>query len=395
MITEWRTQRAELPLDVEDLEASTAALADAITLPPAFYTSHAFYRFEIDAIFNREWICVGRQEQVPNPGDYFTVTLMDDPIVVLRGEDGQIRALSNVCRHRGAVLVEGAGTCAKSITCAYHSWTYDLEGRLRGAPEMMGTPGFDRRAVRLPSLRLEIWRGFIFVNFDADAAPLGPRLAEVDDLLGNYRLDQLVALPPASYDQPWNWKIMIENAMECYHCSHLHRGYHDSAPTKNLILPPPLSHVDGVLVMRARTTHPDAAFNPTEHVLFPVIDTLAEEDRNHFTWVNILPSLIISAKHDHVRYLLMLPTGPQSMQLQVAWCFPESTVELPRFPELLGMAKLAWAALLAQDTMVDIRVQTGMRSRFAPRGRYSFYEEHLLLFNRWLSKRYQEQLARA
>src|SRR5581483_6793912 len=390
MLTE---RRPALAVDLAELEASVADVTEAITLPPRCYTSSEFYAFEMEAIFAREWVCVGHQAQIPNPGDYFTVTVVDDPLLVVRGQDGEIRAMSAVCRHRGAVLAEDAGNCGRAFTCPYHSWTYDLEGTLLGAPEMTRTRGFDRRAVALPRVQVELWQGFVFVNFDPHAAPLGPRLREVEALLANYHLDQLATLPPATYEQPWNWKIMIENAMECYHCSYLHRGYHDPAPTRNLVMPPPLQHVDGVLVMRARTTHQDAAFNPTDRVLFPVIETLSAEDRHYFTWVNVLPSLIISAKHDHVRYLLMLPRGPEAMTLQVAWCFPPATLEHPRFEDLLELAKVANAPLLAQDRMVDIRVQQGMKSRFAPRGRYSFYEEHLVLFNRWLVERYRRALS--
>src|SRR5581483_4613079 len=374
--------------DVEELEASTVELSEAITLPPRCYTSPEFYAFEMEAIFAREWVCVGRQEQIPNPSDYFTVTVVNDPLLVVRGQDGEIRAMSAVCRHRGAVLLEGAGNCGRSVTCPYHSWAYDLEGKLLGAPEMTRTRGFDRRAVALPRVRTELWNGFIFVTFDDETPPLGPRLREVEALIGNYHIERLVSLPPATYEQPWNWKVLIENAMECYHCSYLHRGYHECAPTRNLVMPPPLSHVEEVLVMRARTTHPDAAFNPTERVLFPVIETLSEEDRNHFTWICVLPNLVMSCNADNLHYFMLFPRGPSALTLQLGWCYPESTVNLARFDDLVEMSTVAYRPLLEQDIMVNKRVQRGLGSRFAPRGRYAWYEEHLLMFNRWLVKRY-------
>ena len=387
-----RPRWADLPIDLQALEASTRPVSEAVMLPPEVYTSPAFYDFEMEAVFAREWVCVGRTEQIPNPGDYFTVTVVNDPLIVVRGEDGVIRAMSSVCRHRGAVLAEGAGNCGTRLACPYHAWTYDLQGRLRGAPEMARTPGFDRATTRLPQVALEDWKGFLFVNLDGQAPPLGPRLAEVDRLIANYHLEELSALPPATYEQPWNWKVMIENAMECYHCSYLHAGYHDCAPTRNLVIPPPLSHVEEVLVMRVRTTHPDAAFNPTERVFFPVIETLSEEDRSYFTWVNVLPNLILSCNADNVHYLLTLPRGPKAITLQVGWSFPASTLALPRFGDIWQMQAVAWQPILEQDTLVNQRVQQGLQSRFAPRGRYAWYEEHLVLFNRWLVKRYRQAL---
>src|SRR5689334_421303 len=235
-----RPRWADLPIDPQALEVSTRDVAEAVMLPAEVYTSQAFYDFEMEAVFAREWVCVGRTEQIPNPGDYFTVTVVEDPLIVMRGEDGVIRAMSSVCRHRGAVLVEGSGNCGRRLSCPYHAWTYDLEGRLRGAPEMARTPGFDRANTRLPQVALEDWKGFLFVNLDGNAPPLGPRLVAVDDLIGNYRLEKLASLPTTTYELAWNWKVMIENFMECYHCSYLHAGYHDCAPTRNLVIPPPL-----------------------------------------------------------------------------------------------------------------------------------------------------------
>jgi len=394
MISEQETKRLNFPGNFAALQDSAVDVSRALTLPPECYTSQEHYDFEVEAIFAREWVCVGRADQIPNPGDYFSVTVVNDPLVVVRGHDGEIRVLSSVCRHRAAVIVEGSGNCGTALTCPYHAWSYDLDGNLRGAPVMTRAEGFDRGGVKLPQVRVETWKGFVFVNFDPHAALLGPRLRDVEGLIANYRLEELSARPPATYEQPWNWKVMIENAMECYHCSFLHRGYHECAPTWNL-LPPQLKHVEDVLIMRVRTTHPDAAFTPTERVMFPVIETLSDEDRNHFTWVNVLPNLILSCNADNVHYLLLLPHGPASITLQVGWCFPASTLAMPRFDDLFAMASMAWAPILEQDTMVNMRVQKGLKSRFAPRGRYSPYEEHLVMFNRWLVKRYRTALQAA
>ncbi|MGH6955020.1 MAG: aromatic ring-hydroxylating oxygenase subunit alpha, partial [Alphaproteobacteria bacterium] len=159
--------------------------APAQSLPPRCYTSPEFYALEVERILRREWLCVGRVEQVRAPGDYFSIDLMGEPLVVVRDQEGRIRALSRVCRHRAMLVVSGAGN-ARSFICPYHAWTYGLDGRLAGAPEMARTPGFDPSSCRLPEIPTELWEGFIFVNLGGDAQPLAPRLEGLARRLRNW-----------------------------------------------------------------------------------------------------------------------------------------------------------------------------------------------------------------
>ena len=182
----------ESPISLESLRRSRGTFADAVGLPPSVYSDPDFYRFELEAVFGSAWLCVGRTEQIPNVGDYLAVTRAGEPLIVVRVADSKIRAMSAVCRHRGMCLTSDtnhseddmldpprfvSGT-AKNFRCPYHYWVYDLEGQLIGAPEMTRTTGFDTKSVRLPSLAVELWQGFIFVNLDssADPAPLAPKL---------------------------------------------------------------------------------------------------------------------------------------------------------------------------------------------------------------------------
>ena len=153
-------------------DASTTDVATACTLPPEIYTDEAFLAFERRALFSREWLCVGLASQIPEPGDYVTTTANGEPIIVARGKDAVVRAFSAVCRHRGMQVADDAGNC-RTFTCPYHQWAYALDGRLLGAPAMERTVGFDKQQIVLPTLAVEEWQGFVFVNFDTDAAPLG------------------------------------------------------------------------------------------------------------------------------------------------------------------------------------------------------------------------------
>src|SRR5262245_45407552 len=156
-------------------------------LPPACYTSLEFYARETERIFRRDWLYIGRADEVAEPGDYLCLDVLGEPLVMVRDGAGEVRVLSRICRHRAMPVGSGAGH-ARTFVCPYHTWTYALDGRLLGAPEMRETPGFDPAACRLPGLRSEVWEGFVFVSFDPEAPALGPSLAGLAALCRNYDL---------------------------------------------------------------------------------------------------------------------------------------------------------------------------------------------------------------
>jgi phenylpropionate dioxygenase-like ring-hydroxylating dioxygenase large terminal subunit len=371
------------------LDASLAPGAEGIGLPRECYTSQAFYDFEIQTIFSREWLCLGRADEIPNAGDYFTVTVGADPLIVVRDETGGIHVLSAVCRHRGMVICSDSGNCGGHLTCPYHAWSYDTSGRLTNAPDMQRSGAFDRSRIRLPELRAEVWQGFVFVNFDLDAAPLKPRMAEVDSLLANYAATDLVSLPPKEFDFEANWKIVMENGIECYHCSRTHRGYHDCAPSRNT-LPEPLPESDCAIVMLVKTTHQDAAFIPPDYkAVFPPLPGLTIEQRNRMMWVAVPPNVMLSCQPDNVHYFLWWPLGPELVRLKVGWLYPTSTVRLPDFKEKFQVQLEGQTPIVEQDAVVCKEVQRGLRSRLAERGHFSWQEETVAHFDRWLVDRYK------
>src|ERR1700683_2575303 len=140
----------------QKLRITRRPLLEASTLPPSCYTSNEWFQREVKDVFLKEWLCVGRVDQVAKPGDYFTLDLLSEPLVGGRDDDNEIRALSTICRHRAIEVVRGSGN-RRSFQCPYHAWTYSLKGNLIGAPEMEQTIGFDRKQCKLPSLRTEVW----------------------------------------------------------------------------------------------------------------------------------------------------------------------------------------------------------------------------------------------
>ena len=202
-------------------EAVRRPLLEAETLPVWCYTSPAFYRREIERIWRKVWNFLGSADRIPNPGDYFTVTFADTPLIIVRGQDGVVRSYVNSCRHRGCELLEGEGN-SKLIVCPYHSWSYELSGHLRGAPEMDKTAGFKKEDNGLIPIRTDSWGGFIFICFDNDAPPLKTFLGELPEKLAPYRLEDMVLVRRKSYDIACNWKLFVENAKEAYHIGTVH-----------------------------------------------------------------------------------------------------------------------------------------------------------------------------
>ena len=147
---------------------------EAWSMPKAYYTDPAVLGLERKHLFAREWICIGRVEEIAEPGDYMSFQLCDDPLIAVRGKDRVIRVLSNVCRHRGTVLMDGRGN-RQRLVCPYHHWSYDLDGRLVGAPRMDAHATFDKASCRLPQFPSEEWHGFLFVSLAQDPQPLAPR----------------------------------------------------------------------------------------------------------------------------------------------------------------------------------------------------------------------------
>ena len=194
------------------------------TLPWSWYSDPDLLRLEQERIFRRGWHYAGPAELVAEPGSYLTCRAGDVPIVVVRGRDAKLRAFLNVCRHRGSVLVEGHGK-RETIQCPYHAWTYNLDGRLRAAPRTRDE--LDTDGIRLVDLAVATWGPLVFVSPDPDAEPLeealGPLAAHISG--GGIDVGALRFRRRSEFELACNWKIAVENYLECYHCSVAHPGF--------------------------------------------------------------------------------------------------------------------------------------------------------------------------
>lgn len=388
------------------LDDSDRPVEEARVLPPEAYMSPHFFAFEREAVFMHSWLCAGRVQQIPNPGDFLAVTLADEPVLVVRGEDGAVRAMSAVCRHRGHPLRENCAGTAERFVCPYHRWTYGLDGELVGAPHMRKTISREalRAESRLPQLKTELWHGFIFVTFDAEPAPLAPTLRKLDPYMAGYDLDAMVTIPPR-FDPapvPWNWKMLLENYIEPYHTEFVHPIIHDFAPSTGVDFDP-WQEGDNVIVRGVPFLAPDGGLTEkgwAAPAAFPVIPTLDDKQRRQVGFGMVPPTMNIIFTPDMLCYGLIYPLGPTSLSVggglftAGGWCVPKSTADLPDFDARAARLMEGSRQLGEQDTTVNLAMQRAKYSRFAPRGRFCYLEETLSQFNRWLAGKYRAEARR-
>ncbi|MBZ9761712.1 aromatic ring-hydroxylating dioxygenase subunit alpha [Mesorhizobium sp. CA8] len=195
------------------------------SLDARYYTDPAIFDLEKERIFFRNWQFIAHSSEIPNAGDYVTRKIIDQEIIIVRGQDDEIRAFYNVCVHRAHTLVRGDGNCGRVMTCAYHAWSYNLDGTLRGAPNHKQVEGFDRAKVRLSDVRVEIFSGFIFVNLDPDARPLRDLTGDLDKQIAAFvpNHNDLRFLVEKRIEHDCGWKVSVENFNECYHCLVVHK----------------------------------------------------------------------------------------------------------------------------------------------------------------------------
>ncbi len=205
-----------------------ATAADALTLPFSWYSSDALLRRERAQIFARSWQYGGRAASVAEPGSYLTTDAGGVPILVARGRDGELRAFLNVCRHRGAVLMDGCGK-RETLQCHYHAWTYGLDGALRAAPRSDREPDFDKGDWSLLPASADTWGPFLFVNPDPRAVPLAEQLGDLPEILArDIDVDDIVFHSRVEFGANANWKIVVENFLECYHCPTAHPSFSET-----------------------------------------------------------------------------------------------------------------------------------------------------------------------
>ena len=332
---------------------------------------------------SKEWQCVGRVEQVENPGDYFTMDIAGEPVLVVRDRDKEIRALSPVCRHRAQLVASGEGNC-NSFSCPYHGWTYSLSGELVATPEMADTDNFDTPLYSLPSVRLEVWEGFIFINFDPQCSPLAPAIEGLSRRLANYKMTDMKCTWRRNYDLACNWKLFMDG-QEAYHLPYVHGETIPSCMKRDDFY---LEEPEGPYeVMIFRSVGTLARRTLSGQSPFPLIEGLSQQQLDESPYSIVYPTFQIPMSNDGASYLYVLPQGPQRCKVMTGICFPKATTERPDFEEVAKDYYSRWDVVNYEDIEVCESSQRGLQSKFYRSGRYSHMEQFPHRFHNYVMDR--------
>lgn len=387
------------PRDIEDLcppESSAAfsfdprlfaetqkPLLEASTLPGACYHRTPWHTRELERVFGPSWSCLGREDEIPEPGQYLAFdTEWSGPVAVCRGKDDRLHAFANVCRHRGAKVLQGnAGKASKvGLVCPYHAWTYDFDGSLKWAPGMEQVRDFDEAEVRLKPISLEVFHGFVFVSNHEDSPPLLETLGDLPEKMAPWfgpdgMARGMVTAGRREYSVPCNWKLLMENTCETYHTSIVHRG--SLGPMKSTPAPPHVGNWDAVEVQTNRSVVPLPEDFQDEQFPLP-----AFADRTCF--INLFPSLQINVTWDCMWWMRLVPVGVEETHIQMGFCFPRETTQLPKFPSVFEKYLARWHIAVSEDIAISLNQQRGLRSPLRVPGRFHPMEFGTHNFNNWL-----------
>ena len=363
-----------------ELQANAALpFEQARAMPTSVYTSEAFLEQEIKDVFSKDWFCVGRADALANPGDYTTLELAGQPIMVIRGKDGELRAQSNVCLHRMSTLLHGTGN-TKSIVCPYHAWTYNLDGNLRGAPAMTQNAGFCKDQYKLPQVRCTEWLGWVMVTLNADAAPVHEALAEVENLVGDYGMENYGETFFETHTWDTNWKVLAENFMESYHLPVCHAGTIGGlSKLDEMICPPGLPAFNYHTILKDETlkialAHPD--------------NKRVEGDRRRTTFLlAIYPSLLITLTPGYFWYLSLHPKGCGQVQIYFGGGMSPEYANDANAQESFAQLKSLLDDVNVEDMGCTEKVYRGLCSDLAKPGPLSHLERPNYDFAQYLASR--------
>lgn len=355
----------------------------ADTLPAWCYTSKRFYDRERDRIFFKFWNCIGHNSRVPEAGSYITLQFCGVPLIVVRGQDMEIRAFINSCPHRGSEIMVGEGTC-RVMKCPYHAWAFSLTGDLIATPLFEESETFKNADHGLKQIKLELWAGLMWINLDPDAQDLKSYLGDLPERTRAWGTDDMVCVSRREYPVAANWKLYLENFSDGYHVPFVHqhtlnfkkvskRDFHDP----NIYLGNYLMHYtyfDGTRGVRAHQKKlPELDLPPELKIgtFFPVVHA------------NTMMGFAI----DMVSATEVYPDGPEKCVLATTQMVPKSTAELPDFEEILAQYVENADIVRNEDVLAAERQQKGLSSRFNGRGCFTPQDKLVHDYNLWILDR--------
>ncbi len=371
------------PVQASEMKAALAS---------QFYLSPEIFALESRHIFHGQWFCAGRLDQIPDKGDCLVVEVAGESVIVLRGRDESVRAFYNVCRHRGSRLIRTSplpdvaepaarrsSRIGAAVVCPYHAWSYNTDGTLRAAPFVQFDAACPKENFSLVPVALETWGGFIFLNLGEKPSPLAGQAEKATRMLGRYPFADMRRGAQIVYDVRANWKVILENYNECYHCGPVHPELCALVPAFRDKGGAGLEWEDGIPHRAGAWTF--TASGTSTRAPFP---GLSETERTHHKGEVIYPNLLLSAAAEHVAAFTLWPKAPDFTRIACEFLFHESEVAKPDF-DPTDVVEF-WDVVNRQDWHVCEGVQLGMQSRGFRGGFYAPMEDPSLDIRRYLAR---------
>jgi phenylpropionate dioxygenase-like ring-hydroxylating dioxygenase large terminal subunit len=329
------------------------------SLPAWLYTDPEFFEVERARILRPSWQIVCHQNDVAQPGDFHTIDYLGEGVIVVRGDDGAIRAFANVCRHRAMRLLEGPKGCARSIVCPYHAWTYDADGRLTGVPMRRDYPALDMGKSGLAPIEIELWRGFIFVRLEGNGPSVAEMMAPYDEEIAPYRLEDMRTISAVKHrERRVNWKNIGDNYSDNLHIPVAHDGLTRLFGKSYAIEARPwVDKMSGQIVDRPS----DNRWERFYQTHLPRVDHLPEATQRLWLYYKLWPNMAFDIYPDQIDFMQWLPLTPTTSVLrEMAFALPDDR----RAMKLVRYANWRINRIVnAEDTWLIERVQQGMASR--------------------------------
>lgn len=372
------------PVSAAEVANVRVPTLEAHTLPPRAYHDQDVLDYEQDAFYAGGWVAIGREEDALEAGQYFLAPVAGENMIIMRGNDGVLRGFYNVCRHRGAVMIEDERGQMPRIQCPYHAWVYDLEGRLKQPRHTELLVDFEPSEWGLVPARIGLWQGIVFIDLSGEAPPLEEFLGDIVTEFARFDLGALRRVRRIDYDVKANWKALVENFQECYHCPGVH-------PQLNRITP----YNSGQYL-----PSDGASMNSFMDVL-PQFETLSmtgdadgrepmpgmtEDDHKRIYYSVVWPNMLYSLHPDYLMLHFITPLEPGRTLVRCEWYFEPREMAKPDFnPE---EAIEFWDLTNRQDWWVCELQQQGTKSRAYTAGRYSSMESSVHGFDLMVADRY-------
>jgi phenylpropionate dioxygenase-like ring-hydroxylating dioxygenase large terminal subunit len=378
------------------VQTAALPLNRATTLPRQAYVDEDWFHFEADKVLRAGWMCLAHISQVKEPGSYLALDLLDEPLLVLRDRQGALRVLSRVCAHRAMDIMPDGFDFAREgkttlLSCPYHRWTYNLDGSLRGCPQMHQAESFDKKDWRLFEFPSAVWHGFVFVNLDGKAPPLDEQFADFGTRIAPWRGEDMDVAIAMEWECDFNWKVMIENWMESYH----HLGAHSA--TLNPMMPGERTwtEIEHPYYVRAHLPFTDAYTAELKRVDengkplsgFSPIVGLSEAQMSEWGLYLGYPCFMFLTMPDRVLWYRLLPQSAGRCKLLTTTLVAHDSLQGPDLARRLEAETKLMRDFHLEDMMVNTAVQRGLNSTKVVRGRLSHLEEPVWLIQRYLAAR--------